>query len=82
MASTFHKKYLDSMTDGACGIIKKLAEGQEITAAEYSFLCMYRRELSSYEKVPISDQLMQGAGKLLKFARANFGELLNSITEV
>lgn len=79
--SNFHKKYLESMTEGACEIIKKLGHGESITAAEYSFLCMYQRELSRCERVPFSEQLMNGAGKMLKFARNNFGELLNSITE-
>lgn len=80
-ANSYRAKFLDSLTDSACEISKKLALGMDISDNELIFLRMYLRELKRQEQIPLFQRVMNNVKQASKFMKQNFGGLLGGASE-
>lgn len=81
MAVNFRERFLESLTDSACEIMKKQASGLPITDNEVLFIHSYLNELDRYEVVPISKRIMANIKEVTKFVKENFGNAFSHNTD-
>jgi transcriptional antiterminator len=77
MASSFRERFLESLTDSACDIMKKEASGVPLSDNETMFIMTYLNELEKYETVPLSKKIMNGIKEVTDFVKENFGGVKN-----
>jgi hypothetical protein len=77
MASSFREKFLESLTDSACDIMRKEASGVPLTDNETMFVMTYLNELEKYETVPLTKKIMNGIKEVTTFVKENFSGFKN-----
>lgn len=78
MKTNFRERFLNNLTDTACEIMKRYANGETITDNQLIFLQIYLRELRRYEYKPLPERLIESSKPIVKFVKENFSGLLTS----
>jgi hypothetical protein len=81
MNTNFRERFLNNLTDTASEIMRRYAQGEKLSDNETKFLLLYLREIDRYEEKPLSQKILDGADKIMKFAKENLSGLLASGTE-
>lgn len=78
----FYEKYLETLTESVCEIVKKISTGIPISSAELMCFKCYQREIRNVERVPLQVKLTRGLGTLQKFLSNALSDITTSEEEV
>ena len=76
------ESFKDALEEAACKLIKKVTNGENLTANEIIFLKSYLRNINRPQQTITLQKILQGAKSIVNFIKDNFGGLLSAgVTE-